>query len=172
MTTEERFWEKVNKNGPTPDPSIYGEIGQCWTWTAGRHPQGYGIFSDEGRVSVRANRKAYQLTNGEIPDSLWILHKCDNPPCVNPEHLESGTPSENTRSAVRRGRLKPFHRVGPLPGVQGEKHGMAKLTNEDVLIMRALFAVGEATKKQLASEFCVTPHYVSKILRRDIWKHI
>jgi len=94
----ERFWEKVAISGPD----------DCWEWqgaTGGNSVAGvsYGSFHFEGQTS-RANRVAYILHNGDIPDALHVRHRCDNPSCCNPAHLELGTHADNMRDMVIRGR--------------------------------------------------------------------
>lgn len=92
----ERFWEKVTR----------GE--GCWTWTAGRQGNGYGLFQTSRggiRKSVGAHRAAWTLTNGPIPDGLWVLHKCDNRVCVRPDHLFLGDRRDNTLDAASKGRI-------------------------------------------------------------------
>lgn len=97
LTTEERFWSAVEKRGPT----------ECWEWKRSRS-YGYGQFKFEGG-GVRAHRYSWQLHNGKkIPNDLHVLHRCDNPPCVNPNHLFVGTPLDNTMDSVRKGRHKGF----------------------------------------------------------------
>ena len=86
-----RFWSKVEKSEG------------CWTWTASRDPIGYGTFGFDGKVR-KAHRVAYVLAFGEIPEGHHILHSCDNPPCVNPAHLRSGTRKDNMQDALKRGR--------------------------------------------------------------------
>jgi len=87
----DRFWNKVNKTDG------------CWEWGANRNPSGYGRFRLNGRMEV-AHRVGYSLAFGQIPDGLFILHSCDNPPCVNPSHLRAGTKADNMRDMVQRGR--------------------------------------------------------------------
>lgn len=87
----ERFWEKVDKDGP----------GGCWLWTAHRHPKGHGVFVLEKGKHIYAHRWSWMQVNGEIPEGLVIHHKCFNPPCVNPDHLEAVTHGENLRAGPR-----------------------------------------------------------------------
>ena len=106
----ERFWEKVDKNGPV----IYPDLGPCWMWNAAtRNEEGYGIISDKGNNLV-ASRVAYELQNSPIPDGMLVLHKCDNPSCVRGDHLYIGTQKENIQDAFRRGRKgnKPHCKYG------------------------------------------------------------
>lgn len=93
----ERFWAKVNVAGPH----------DCWEWTAGTDRAGYGRISLGGRGDRRlvgAHRASWQIVNGPIPDGLFVLHSCDNPPCVNPQHLRVGTNADNMADMVVRGR--------------------------------------------------------------------
>ena len=90
----DRFWEKVAK----------GE--GCWEWQGARDPHGYGRFQVVTGTTQKANRFAYELTNGPVPTGLYVLHHCDNPPCVNPAHLYAGTQRDNVRDMVARGRQR------------------------------------------------------------------
>lgn len=97
-TTEERFWIKIDKNGPIP--KTRPDLGPCWMWTAAKN-QGYGIFwngehRDNGSdILVPAHRFSYELLVGSIPLNFHIDHLCRNPSCVNPAHLEPVTCREN-----------------------------------------------------------------------------
>jgi len=116
---QERFWEKVQKTDG------------CWIWIAARLPQGYGIFClKKGGRPFRAHRLAYEFTYGPFNPELWVLHRCDNPPCVRPDHLFLGTAQDNYADANAKGRLRtdslldrgcPVKKVGarwrPLPSV-------------------------------------------------------
>jgi hypothetical protein len=93
LTLPERLWGNVDKE---PDG--------CWVWKGTRNPKGYGRISVSGRQDG-THRVAYRLAHGEIPDGLVVRHRCDNPPCINPAHLEVGTPADNSRDMVERGRM-------------------------------------------------------------------
>jgi hypothetical protein len=96
IDAEKRFFSKVNKM-----PS------GCWEWTGCRAPYGYGDFYVNGKT-IRAHRYSYQVFVGPLKKGMFICHKCDNPPCVNPDHLFQGTHTENVRDSLKKGR----HRSG------------------------------------------------------------
>lgn len=108
----ERFWAKVDKSG---GPSA------CWIWTGYVAPNGYGFFTWSHEHSVNAHRASWVLSHGEIPKGLSVLHKCDRKPCVNPAHLELGTPKKNADDAVARG-LAP---VGERNGARSRRDRLA-----------------------------------------------
>lgn len=94
---ETRFWSHVDKTG------------DCWLWTASvfKDRYGYGKFnaaSEKPTRVVYAHRFSWELANGPIPDGLWVLHHCDNPPCVRPDHLFLGTQSANVADMHSKGR--------------------------------------------------------------------
>lgn len=92
-SVEERFWSKVKM----------GEPDECWEWQAYFRGGGYGGFQWLGKP-WKSHRVAWILTNGEVPDGLWVLHTCDNPACCNPAHLWLGTRSDNVRDMCAKGR--------------------------------------------------------------------
>lgn len=92
-TSEDRFWSRVIRSEPD----------ECWLWGGKVNDAGYGIFNDQSNA-IRAHRFSWQLEFGEIADGLKIRHRCDNPPCVNPRHLEPGTHKQNMEDMVQRGR--------------------------------------------------------------------
>jgi hypothetical protein len=123
---------------------------------------------------------AYGLTFGTIPDGLHCLHRCDNRRCVRPDHLFLGTNAENVADKVRKKRQKGCpgdtnpSRTRPecLRPPLGEKHGMSKLTLEQILEIRRLFAVGDLRKTDLARRFGVSFTAIKHIVERKRWKHV
>lgn len=150
---DERFWDNVKK---TDDDS-------CWEWTGSGNEKGYGhINGGPDRGSLRANRVAWELQCGEIPDGLIVCHKCDNPKCVRADHLFLGTYDTNNKDRAAKGRSN---------NDKGEDHYAAKLTDEKVIELRCRRAAGE-DRKALAKEFGISPKTVSKIFLRRSWKHV
>ena len=90
----ERFWPRVNTSGGTD---------ACWSWTLHVDRGGYG-FIRQGKTMRSCHRVSWELTHGSIPEWLWVLHRCDNPPCVNPKHLFLGTRLDNVHDAIEKGR--------------------------------------------------------------------
>lgn len=105
---------------------------------------GYGMIrrGPRGAGWVRAPRLSYELTYGPIPDGLWVLHKCDHPPCINPEHLFLGTPQDNQDDRKRKGR-----------SLIGSLNHESKLTAETVATIRRRYALEGATVTSLAAEY-------------------
>ena len=151
LNFEERFWKKVKKGKPE----------ECWEWMAGRFVDGNGNFWD-GKKNEYANRYSWYLHYGDIPKGLLALHRCDNPPCVNPNHLFLGTHKDNIADCIKKGRKVIL---------RGEDHGMSKLTKEKVLEIRRLLGEGKL-QKTLAQIFDVTPTTIHEVGRRKTWKHL
>lgn len=157
-----RFWAKVNKEGPVLRP----ELGPCWVWTRGTTRSGYGqitagLLADGTRGPLLAHRLSYEMAEGPIPDGLWVLHRCDNPPCVRPAHLFLGTVLENNDDM----RAKERHTFGT-------RFTSAKLTEEIVRSMRERYSAGGVTLRILADEYGINPKTVHKVIRRLSWSHV
>ena len=160
-----RFWNKVDRSAG-PDA--------CWVWTGSRRGS-YGRFFLQGRT-FKANRIAFELCKGPIPDGMFVCHRCDNPLCVNPSHLFAGTPRENTQDAVRKGRIAAGDRHGshvhPDAWARGERQGSSKLTADQVRIIRRSYAPGEVTLAELAKRFGVSEQTISYIVNNKRWQHV
>lgn len=142
----------------SPEPDANG----CIIWVGGKHAFGYGSLR-VGSRKVGAHRIAYELANGPIPDGLIVCHKCDNPPCVNADHLFLGTTRDNMRDALEKGRVARQC---------GEAHGQAKLTDALVRNLRLRHSQKPVDHQEAADELGVSRETVSMILRRATWKHI
>ncbi len=163
----ERFWAKVNKNGPIIRP----ELGPCWLWNGAIRPNGYGAAAVDRR-DVNAHALAYQLTYGEVATGLSICHHCDNRPCVRPDHLYAGTPRQNTQDAIRRGRMNVEAFAHNQFHVRGEQSPNAVLTESDVLAIRLALANKTATGLALAEQYGVAASTISAIKKRKLWSHL
>lgn len=149
---EERFWPKIIKTDG------------CWLWVAWVNNHGYGQFFKDNRNQY-AHRVSFELSNGPIPDGLLVLHKCDIPACVRPDHLFLGTHKENSRDMVKKGR---HNKLGN-PGTQwkcDELHPNRKLSDQDVSEIRQRRANGESCTF-VARAFGINPTTVSKIVLRQ-----
>lgn len=138
----------------------------CWLWTGSvnRITPNYSRpqFSVATSKPDAAYRVAYRLWKGEIPAGQCVRHTCDNPLCVNPDHLLLGTHADNMRDMKERGRGHVAK-----PAIQGEKHGLAKLTDEQVRAIRA------STKtKPFVDAFGVSRSTIKAIRSGRIWKHV
>lgn len=138
-----------------------GGTGDCWLWTGNKPDGRYGHFSVDGKT-LKAHRWIYGLLCEEIPETEVVRHRCDNPACVNPRHLEHGTLSQNTRDAIERGRW---------PDRQGEKHPLACLSEAEVRNIRRMAAAG-TTQSKIAERYEISRQQVGKIVRRENWGHV
>ena len=144
---------------------------RCWEWTAGKNPNGYGKFWLRGKHE-QAHRVSWMIINGTIPAGNFILHHCDNKACVKPDHLYSGTLKDNTRDAIRRGRLNPYdiRRISKVR--KGENHKWAKLTRKDVIEIKQLLDETSLKQKEIAAMYSVKTEQISRINRGIAWKHL
>lgn len=133
---------------------------------ASRRPHGYGQFGIRaGKVDL-AHRVAYRLYKGEIHEGQCVRHKCDNPSCVNPDHLEIGTQADNMKDMVERRRQSKgeAHAIK----FRGSRHGRAKLTDDDVRKIR----MDSRKNVQIAADYGMAAWTIGAIKRGKAWKHI
>ena len=148
------FWERVQKREDTG----------CWEWTGFRMPNGYGRVYDPGRKDViYAHRRSYEITHGPIPNGLWVLHQCDNPSCVNPDHLFLGTAGDNARDRTRKGRQWV---------ASGELSPVAKFKESQIREVHALAMEKSMTLKQIAAKTGVSHASVQSIVNGYCWRHV
>lgn len=177
----ERFWSKVDTSaGPNG----------CWLWQGALLPKGYGQFTI-GHQRGYAHRFSYELAHGPVPPDMFVCHTCDNPRCVNPAHLFSGTTLDNVRDKVAKGRQprgdSHYSRTRPelvrrgdghpwrqrpelIP--RGERSSQAKLTEQQVRDIRARHADGGTNQSALAREYGVAVNTIGRIVRRLLWRHL
>lgn len=141
-TEECRFFSRVEKTE------------YCWNWTGSKHKFGYGEFRI-GRTLFRCHRYSYEIHKGEIPEGLGINHTCDNPSCVNPDHLYAGTAQQNVTDALNR-----------------ERHTNRILTKDQVIQIRSLLKDPSLNPNKISKLFNVLPITIYNIRDRKTWKHL
>lgn len=145
MAETDRFMSHVNK-----------DVSGCWLWTAYRMKNGYGNFRTPARHEL-AHRASYRLFKGDLKLSLDVMHSCDNPTCVNPDHLSLGSRKDNMADAKTKGRL-----------ACGMTHGRRKISEQDVFEIRAL----ELPQVVIAARFGLSQTAISQIRSGKRWAHI
>lgn len=145
-----RFWAKVD---------IKLDTDSCWEWQAGKTGFGYGQFKIRSYHKIDSHRVAWEMFYGEISDGLWVLHTCDNPACVNPNHLFLGTALDNARDRESKNRGNK----------KGEHNSGHKLTQTQVEYIRSRYATGNILQRELATEMNVNPSAISRIVRNKQW---
>jgi hypothetical protein len=140
----------------------------CWEWLASKDECGYGMikrggYGRAGHSVMRAHILSWVLYNGPIPSGLCVLHKCDNPKCVNPEHLFLGTKADNNHDRDKKGRHIAFH---------GVEHPMHKLTNIDVKNIRKSYSKQKRNGVTIAKQYNINSSTLYGIVNYKIWKHI
>lgn len=149
-----RFWSKVN---------VTEKVDDCWEWTASLQNKGYGQFQHGGRAGTMkiASRVSWEIAYGSIPKGVGVLHDCDNPKCVNPNHLFLGTQKRNMEDAVQKGRQ-----------AHGERSGAHKLTVAKVIEIRKRYNDGGISQETLAQEMGVTRRTIGRVVSKSIWKEV
>jgi hypothetical protein len=150
----------------------------CIEWTGNIDGTGYGRFCFKRKIEL-AHRAAWRLLKGAIPAGACLLHKCDNPPCVNPDHLFLGDRGDNARDMASKGRQwiqqRPERRLDTLVcpmelRPRGETHGMSKLTTAQVVVIRERSSRGERGI-HLAAEYGVARTLIGMIINGQLWRH-
>lgn len=155
---------KGHRNGPTPRPAserFWPHVEKsegCWLWTASKWSYGHGRMSAGNGRDTGAHRVSWEIHYGPIPDGLHVLHHCDNPSCVRPDHLFLGTHADNMRDRDAKGR-----------GTSGERHPFAKLTNVDAEFIRKMAKAG-IKQRRLAELFDVSPATICEVVSGKRWK--
>ena len=185
---QEVFWSRATR-----------QSSGCWEWPTTQTTGWYGRFVIDG-VEHYAHRLAYEWTYGPVPEGMYVCHRCDNPPCINPDHLFLGTQTDNMRDMLAKGHAGVW--VHPERLVRGDKHpsrlyperrprgdahharafGMqpnargrkvtAKVTLDQVRDIRRVYAEASATVAQLAIEYNLTKTQVRNILKNKCWKEV
>lgn len=136
----------------------------CWLWIGGCCSGGYGTFfygldhkRDNMPCIIGAHRMSWILYNGELPSESWVCHRCDNPACVNPDHLFLGDSKINVEDKIAKGRGGKYYR--------GEENHRSKLTNEEIL----LISNDLRPQKEIAKSYNISQGHVSRIKRGVVW---
>lgn len=193
LPPEVRFWNRVDKDGPV----IYEHLGKCWVWMGklSRDGKGYGGLGNatKRRKNMPVHRYSWRLHHGKIPAGMCVCHKCDNPPCVNPDHLFLGTYADNIADCVRKGRQAKGERNGrythpertargerhgrytrPDRTARGERNGRARLTDEQVFEILTLYVKGSKDRggPALGAKYGNGQSGVCGIVNGNSWGHV
>lgn len=146
----ERFWSKA-----IPEP-----MSGCWLWMGYISANGYGSFTTSTDTPEWAHRAAWRLTHGSVPEGIWVLHKCDNRACVNPDHLFLGTNSDNVADMVAKGR-----------NLRGERQNGATITDAMARTILDLAARGES-RKEIARRYGISYANVCNVVAGRTFAHL
>lgn len=147
-----RFFRSIN---------FPGNDQECWKWNAYCNDYGYGIFNLDDK-HIKAHRFIYECYNGPVPAGLFVCHKCDNPPCCNPEHLFLGTDQDNKQDMIQKNR-QAF----------GTANGMSKLNDETIIEILENIRNGKYTSlQQLCTVYSIAESPIRDMFNRKLWKHV
>lgn len=147
-----RFFEKVN---------FENENG-CWEWIGAKDGGGYGMGVTDGK-KYKAHRYSWEYYYGEIPNGMWVLHKCDNPSCVRPSHLFLGTNQDNMNDKTKKERQSRLF---------GDRNGRSIMTKEKVIEMRTMYSSGKYSYRKLSTIFGISMTQTGRILKRESWSWV
>jgi len=157
MTNEEMQAQIVARSVPEPNSG-------CWLWIFGGFDRkGYGLMRGGG-ARWRAHRASYEAFVGPIPEGLFVLHACDTPACVNPDHLSTGDNTENMRQMYERGR-------GSASRCRGSSRPKSCTTEAAVSEWRSLYLAGESTAT-IATKYGMRPKTVRRAIAGETWGHV
>ena len=152
-----RFFEKFDSS----------DVDACWEWKASRDKAGYGRIGIDGKVEG-AHRVSWTIHYGEIPNELWVLHKCDNRRCVNPKHLFIGTGQDNVNDMIKKGRKAYGDWSKNFPPAAGELNPNSILKEEDIPFIRS----SPLPNLEIGKMLGVSRWTISDVRNRRSWKHV
>ena len=133
----------------------------CWIFGGNHDKNGYGIFMHGRGKQLRAHRVSFEFHHGGLNAEMLVCHSCDNPSCINPNHLFMGTPKDNTQDMIKKGRRA---------NQKGSKHPSAKLNEDQICLIKNQRSSGK-TLKDIASQFNVSFQAISSICKGKSWTH-
>jgi len=154
-TLEQLFFSKV----------AFG-VSDCWFWVGCRDQTSYGRMRTKNNNCQFSHRISWQMFKGIIPKGMKVLHKCDNPSCVNPEHLFLGTQNDNVQDMIIKGRMSSKK------SFPGELNGYSKLKNFQVLEIREIYSKKTLNQYELARKYNVSSMTINRIVNNKLWRHI